>query len=153
NGACSAIDRGVLRTRVMDAVVSMGQNGMDVAGREHMVWVARHAALPYGSPFLADTSTELLHTIAEGLDIRSVFPPVSEIVKHVLPHDALALKFSDRNGNVTLEARSAEDLPERGWGTSPTDGDFFIVSDLRRRRSRCVAGGTDSADALVAAGY
>jgi transcriptional regulator with PAS, ATPase and Fis domain len=131
----------------------MGQDAIDVAEREHLVWVARHAAPTSGSPFLADTSTELLRTIAEVLDIRSVFPRVSEIVKQVLPHDALVLKFSDRKGNVTLEARSAEDLPERGWGTSSVDRDFFIVSDLRRRRCRCVACGPDIADALVAAGY
>jgi hypothetical protein len=28
----------------MDAVVSMGQDAMDIAECEHMVWVARHAA-------------------------------------------------------------------------------------------------------------
>src|SRR5437763_6985439 len=105
----------VLRTRVMDAVVSMGPDVMDVAEREHLVWLARHGAPPSGSPFLADTSTELLRTIAEVLDIRSVFPRVSEIVKEVLPHDALALKFSDRFGQGALEARSTEELPAHGW--------------------------------------
>jgi len=59
------------------------------------------------------TSTELLRAIAEVLDIRSVFRRVSGIVNQVLPHDALAVKFSDRAGNVALEARSAEDLPAR----------------------------------------
>src|SRR3954471_908817 len=142
-----------MRSRVMDAVVSIGSDLVDVVEREHMVWGARHAAPPFGGPFLADTSTELLRTIAEVLDIRSVFPRVSEIVKQVLPHDALALEFSDRKGNVTLEARSDEDLPERAWGGGSEDRDFFIVSDLRTRRSRGTACGPNSIDALVAAGY
>ena len=43
-----------------------------------------------------DVSAALLRTISEVLDIRSVFPRVSEIVKHVLPHDALELVFHDR---------------------------------------------------------
>ena len=59
----------------------------------------------------ADTSTALLRTIAEVLDIRAVFPRVSEIVKRVLGHDALELVLRDRNGDVTLEARSTEYLP------------------------------------------
>ena len=70
----------------MNAVVAMSPDAVAIAEREHMVWVARHAAPASGSPFLADTSTELLRTIAEVLDIRSVFPRVSEIVKQVLPH-------------------------------------------------------------------
>src|SRR5712671_172899 len=137
----------------MNAVVAMSPDAVAIAEREHMVWVARHAAPPSGSPFLADTSTELLRTIAEVLDIRSVFPRVSEIVKQVLPHDALALKFSDRAGHMTLEARSTEDLPEDGWCTSPDDKDFFIVSDFRRLRSPLAAHEPDVVDALLAAGY
>jgi hypothetical protein len=58
-----------------------------------------------GGPFLAGPSAQLLRTIAEGRDIRRVFPRVSEIVKPVLPHDALDLVFRDRGGDVTLEAR------------------------------------------------
>jgi transcriptional regulator with GAF, ATPase, and Fis domain len=137
----------------MNAVVAMSPDAVEVARREHLVWAARHAAPAYGSPFLADTSIELLRTIAEVLDIRSVFPRVSEIVKQALPHDALALKFSDRAGDVTLEARSSEDLPGRGWCISGEDKDFSIVSDLRRLRSRLAPRDANNVDALVAAGY
>jgi hypothetical protein len=137
----------------MNAVVAMSPDAAERAERQHLVWVARHAAAPAGSPFVADSSTELLRTIAEVLDIRSVFPRVSRIVKQVLPHDALALKFSDRAANLTLEARSAEDLPERGWGMNPEDRDFSIVSDLRRARSRFAASWPGIVDVLVAAGY
>ena len=61
-------------------------------------------------PIAVDTSAELLRTIAEVLDIRSVFPRISEIVKEMLPHDALDLMFHDRGGRVTLEAKSSDDL-------------------------------------------
>src|SRR5437588_4967487 len=108
----------------MNAVMAMSPDAGDIGGHEHLVWLARHAPPASGNPFLADTSTELLRTIAEVLDIRSVFPRVSDIVKQVLPHDALALKFSDRAGDVTLEARSSEDLPEHGWCTDADDKEF-----------------------------
>src|SRR6058998_1474544 len=99
----------------MNSVGAIIPGGVDIAERDHLVWLARHAAPASGSPFLADTSTELLRTIAEVLDIRTVFPRVSEIAKDVLPHDALALRFSDRRGDATLEARSTEELPAHGW--------------------------------------
>ena len=65
-----------------------------------------------GGPLVAETSTALLRTLAEVLDIRSVFPRVSEIVKPVVPHDALVLVFLDRAGRVTLEARSNYLVPQ-----------------------------------------
>ena len=40
-------------------------------------------------------SQELLHTIAGVLDIRSVFPRVSEIARRRLPHDALTMASQD----------------------------------------------------------
>src|SRR2546427_12259407 len=94
----------------MSAVVGISSGAVEIPEREHLVWLARHAAPASDSPFLVDTSTELLRTIAEVLDIRSVFPRVSEIVKQLLPHDALALVFADRGGHATLEAPSNEDL-------------------------------------------
>ena len=101
-----------------------------------------------------DTSADLLHTIAEVLDIRSVFPRVSEIVKNVLPHDALELVFHDRFGEVTLEARSTDDLTG-AFGCSITDDEpFLIMSDLRRPSSRLASGAPPSVvDTVLAAGY
>jgi transcriptional regulator with PAS, ATPase and Fis domain len=137
----------------MNAVVAMNPDDMGIAERNHIVWGAHLAAPAPGSPFLADTSTKLLRTIAEVLDIRTVFPRVSEIVQQVLAHDALELVFSDRAGHVTLEARSHEGLPAHGCCTSADDNDFCIVSDLLRPRSRPAAFEPDSVRALVAAGY
>jgi transcriptional regulator with PAS, ATPase and Fis domain len=119
--------------------------------RDPLALVA-HAGSEPGGP--VDTSAHLLRTIAEVLDIRSVFPRVSEIVKPVLPHDALELMFHDRGGQVTLEARSTDDLPGHpGW--TGTDAEpFIIVSDLRRPSSRFANGVlSDFVDHLRAAGY
>jgi DNA-binding NtrC family response regulator len=137
----------------MNAMGTMSRDDLELAERAQSLWIARHAAPASGSPFVADTSTALLRTIAEVLDIRSVFPRVSEIVKAVLPHDALMLAFLDRAGRVTLEARSVEDLPQHGWRTRDDDQDHAIVSDLRRPSSRPTGCEPAVADALVAAGY
>src|SRR5262249_47281819 len=117
------------------------------------VWSARYAVPASGDRDMAHASTELLRTIAEVLDIRAVFPRVSEIVRQVVPHDALALQFADRAGQVTLEASSTDDVPGHGWCTSGADEECSILSDLRRMRSRGSASDTAAFDALIAAGY
>jgi len=98
-----------------------------------MALVARQTATESGGSFIADTSAELLRTIAEVLDIRSVFPRVSEIVKHVLPHDALELMFHDRAGQLTPEAVSTSDVPVLGplTITAAPAPDFRVVRDVR----------------------
>jgi transcriptional regulator with PAS, ATPase and Fis domain len=100
-----------------------------------------------------DTSTALLRTIAEALEIRAVFPRVSEIVKPLLGHDALEVVLRDRNGDVTLEARSTEYLPGSRGCALKRDEAFHIVSDLRKPRPRLVGCDTDVDDGLIAAGY
>src|ERR1700730_10511183 len=107
-----------------------------------------------GGPFLVGPSAQLLRTIAEGLDIRRVFPRVSEIVKPVLPHDPLDLVVRDRGGDVTLEARSTDDLTGHGEFTGADEEAFSIVSDLRWPSSRRASGATpEVVDHLLAAGY
>jgi transcriptional regulator with GAF, ATPase, and Fis domain len=117
--------------------------------------VAAHKSPPASDgPFLVDTSAALLRTIAEGLDIRRVFPRVSEIVRHALPHDALELVFHDRSGRVTLEARSTDDLAGALACAASNDEPFYIVGDLRRSGSRVASGARPTAvDTLLAAGY
>src|SRR6266849_5088289 len=117
----------------MNAPSSTDTGGRGFAERE---FPGTHGAATAVGLMRADTSTELLRTIAEVLDIRSVFPRVSEIVKPVLPHDALALVFLDRSGRVTLEARSGDDLPHHEWRTRADDKEYAILSDLRRPSSR-----------------
>jgi transcriptional regulator with PAS, ATPase and Fis domain len=55
-------------------------------------------------------SQELLHAIADVLDIRSVFPRVSEIVRRMVPHDALTMASQGEDLNVRLEATSSDDF-------------------------------------------
>jgi hypothetical protein len=55
-------------------------------------------------------SQELLHAIADVLDIRTVFPRVSEIAKRILPHDALTMASQDEELNIQLEAASTDDF-------------------------------------------
>jgi two-component system NtrC family response regulator len=137
----------------MNAVHAMSREDLEIAERKPLLWMARYTAPASGSPFVADTSTALLRTIAEVLDIRSVFPRVSEIVKAVLPHDALMLVFLDRAGRVTLEARSVEDLPQHGCRPRADDTEHAIVSDLRRPSVRLTGWEPAVADTLIAAGY
>jgi transcriptional regulator with PAS, ATPase and Fis domain len=136
----------------MSGVLAMDHGDVDVIDREQPFWIARHAAPEFGRPFVPETSTELLRAIADVLDIRSVFPRISDIVKKVVPHDGLALKFSDGAGRVTLEARSTNDLPERGWSAAPEE-EFSIVDDLRQIRPRSTDAEPSIVDRLVAAGY
>ena len=121
--------------------------------RDRMAFLADRAAADAADPAVADTSAELLRTIAEVLDIRSVFPRISEIVKEMLPHDALDLMFHDRGGRVTLEARSNDDLAGHcPW--SDGDEEFYIVSDLQKARSRHASADSSCFLAhLLGAGY
>jgi transcriptional regulator with GAF, ATPase, and Fis domain len=132
----------------------MSRGGVGIAEGDAPAFVPRQTATESGGPVLVDTSAQLLRTIAEQLDIRSVFPRVSKIVKPVLPHDALELMFHDRGGHVTLEARSTEDLADHiGW--TETDAEpFHIVSDLRRPSRRLASGDlAEFVTHLLAAGY
>jgi transcriptional regulator with GAF, ATPase, and Fis domain len=103
---------------------------------------------------LDDPSAALLRTIAEVLDIRRVFPRVSAVVKPVVPHDALELVFRDRDGHVTLEATSGDDLPADAGSAWALDEAFSIVRDLRWARRRLAGSDASNAvDPLLTAGY
>jgi len=55
-----------------------------------------------------ESSVELLRTIAAVLDIREVFPRVSEIANKMVPHDLLTMMFHDRGGQILIEAASTD---------------------------------------------
>jgi hypothetical protein len=57
-----------------------------------------------------ERSQELLQVIADVLDVRTVFPRLSEIAKRILPHDALTLSSQDADLNIRLEAASTDDF-------------------------------------------
>jgi transcriptional regulator with GAF, ATPase, and Fis domain len=101
-----------------------------------------------------DPSTELLHTISEVLDIRAIFPRVSEIANHVLPHDWLGLVFHDQSDGVTLQARSAESFPEFRRLAVAGEGDDQVVSDIEKERLRIIRiDPPDFIDRILAEGY
>src|SRR5262245_13061938 len=80
---------------------------------------------------VSDPSGELLRTIAEVLDIREVFPRVSQIVTHMVPHDCLELVVHDHTDQVMLHARSASDLPDYQPVALADREEFCLVPDLR----------------------
>ena len=49
-----------------------------------------------------EASLALLRAMADVLDIRTVLHRVSEIVREVLPHDAVAMVFLDLNGQPVV---------------------------------------------------
>ena len=46
------------------------------------------------------------------LDIRTVFPRISEIAKKMLPHDALAMVFVDQDRHFVRQAHAPDDFPD-----------------------------------------
>jgi DNA-binding NtrC family response regulator len=98
-------------------------------------------------------SQELLHAIAGVLDIRSVFPRVSEIARRMLPHDALTMVSQDEDLNVQLEATSNGDfrdciLESRAMPMAAE----LLIGDLTKEPLR-IAESRDARKRIEAAGY
>jgi hypothetical protein len=101
-----------------------------------------------------DLSTELLHTISEALDIRAIFPRVSEIANHVLPHDWLGLVFQDQSDRVTLRAQSADSFPKFRRLAVAGEDDDQVVGDIEKERVRLdQSDPPDRSDRILAEGY
>src|SRR4030095_3465290 len=62
-----------------------------------------------------EASDELLRALATVLDVRQVFPRISQIAATVLPHDRLTLTFHDPPGEVVVQARSEERRVGKEW--------------------------------------
>ena len=56
-------------------------------------------------------SEDLLNALADVLDIREVFPRVSEIVAAALPHDRMTVGLTDGQGHFVIHAASNDDGP------------------------------------------
>src|SRR5712691_10104154 len=78
---------------------------------QRLAEVARRAAVERDRSANLESSVELIRAIAGVLDIRTVFPRVSEIANKVLPHDRLTLTFNDRTGRIVFQAASTDDFP------------------------------------------
>jgi transcriptional regulator with PAS, ATPase and Fis domain len=103
-----------------------------------------------------ESSVELLRTIAAVLDIRSVFPQVSEIANKVLPHDLLTMMFHDRGGRILIEAASTDEF--RGLtrfikaDDSQPDEGYLIIDDFTLA-TLPIVDPVDLRERIVAAGF
>src|SRR5713226_1867595 len=78
---------------------------------QRLAEAARRAAVERERTATIESSVELLRAISGVLDIRTVFPKVSEIANKVLPHDLLTMMFHDR-GQILIEVASSDGLPQ-----------------------------------------
>jgi len=120
---------------------------------------ARRAAVERDRAANLEASVELLREIAGVLDIRSVFPRVSEIANKVLPHDRMTMSFDYGNGEIVMQAVSNDDfthadrirLHHDDQVDHACDG-AFIVADLERE-TLPIAEPSNLQEHIVAAGY
>jgi two-component system response regulator FlrC len=64
------------------------------------------AGINHERDVILDPSEEVLRELADVLDVRSVFPRISSIIRRVLAHDRLTMTFHDRDGYVGLQVSS-----------------------------------------------
>jgi transcriptional regulator with GAF, ATPase, and Fis domain len=105
-----------------------------------------------------DASVELLRAVGSVLDIRAVFPQISEIANKVLAHDALTMAFHGGDGEVATQAATPGDFPEFAGilrlaelPDSFSSG-FVLVSDMAEERMSFI-NPPDFQARLIAAGY
>jgi transcriptional regulator with GAF, ATPase, and Fis domain len=117
---------------------------------------ARRAAVERERLEAVESSMELLRAIADVLDIRTVFPRVSEIANKMLPHDRLTMMFHDQQGNIAIEAASTDEFPDltrlvKTSTTMPSEG-FLIIDDFQQG-TLPIAEPPDLQERLIGAGY
>src|SRR5262249_27462158 len=103
-----------------------------------------------------ESSVELLRTIAAVLDIRSVFPQVSEIANKVVAHDLLTMMFHDRGGQILIEAASTDEFAGLSRFTKADDSqpdEGFIIIDDFTTATLPIVDPIDLRERIVAAGF
>jgi transcriptional regulator with GAF, ATPase, and Fis domain len=81
--------------------------------------------------WLRSAETELLCSIEDVLDIRTIFPRVSETAKKILPHDALVLVFVEHGRRFVHHAAWPNDFPDPpAITTAAPVPDEFIIADV-----------------------
>jgi transcriptional regulator with GAF, ATPase, and Fis domain len=122
---------------------------------QRLAEAARRAAVERERADTLESSVELLRAISGVLDIRTVFPQVSEITNKVLPHDRMTMTFYDGD-DVVVQAASNDEFPHfkrvKLADSTRFADKFFVVDDLTRE-SLLVIEPADLQDRLVAAGY
>jgi len=103
-----------------------------------------------------ESSVELLRTIASVLDIRDVFPRVSEIANKMLPHDLLTMMFDDGGGQILIEAASTDEFRGLGRFTKADDSEpkeGFVIIDDFTTASLPIVEPVDMRERIVDAGF
>jgi transcriptional regulator with GAF, ATPase, and Fis domain len=121
---------------------------------QRLAETARRAAVERERTASIESSVELLRTISGVLDIRTVFPQVSEIANKVLAHDLLTMMFENR-GQILIEV-SSDPFPGltrfiKADDSRPKD-DFVIVDDFTTATLGIVEP-ADLRERIVGAGY
>jgi transcriptional regulator with GAF, ATPase, and Fis domain len=126
--------------------------------RQRLAEAAHRSALERDRAANLESSVELLRAIASVLDIRTLFPRVSEIANKALHHDLLTMSFNDRQGEIELQAASDPGfmpltrLKLRECEGHDRGAGFCIIDDLREQ-ALPVLEPADLPDRMVAAGY
>jgi two-component system NtrC family response regulator len=100
-------------------------------------------------------SEELLTLLADVLDIRDVFPRVSEIVAAALPHDRLLLwRAQDQVTHVASndDGPSIEHVRRSDFDQKKFDEGFMLIGDLTREPIGLIEP-ADLQEQLIASGY
>jgi len=142
--------------RELTLATRMGEYLALALTRDRLAEQARRAAVARDRALYLEGSVELLRTISEVLDIRAVFPRVSEVVAKILPHDHLALRFHDATGVSVLEATSGGAIPDllRLTIDPPVRGEqhVWVFEDLTQERLPRIREPADYQDQLLTAG-
>ena len=104
---------------------------------------------------LSTMSETLLNTLADVLDIRDVFPRVSEIAAAALPHDRLVLWLArDQVTHVASndDGPSIEHVRGSDFDQTKTDDGFVLIGDLAREAPGVIEP-AELQEQLLAAGY
>jgi two-component system NtrC family response regulator len=123
---------------------------------QRLAETARLAAVEREHTANVESSVELLRTISDVLDIRTVFPQVSAIANKVLPHDLLTMMFQDRSGHIVIEVASSDEFPGltrlvKADNAPPKDG-YILIDDFTTATLPIVEP-ADLRERIVGAGY
>jgi two-component system response regulator FlrC len=140
-----------VRAVVRDA--ADGQTLKDKGAEVSVADVEDRTALERERAASVEASAELLRTISEVLDVRSVFPRISDITAKILPHDALTMVFHSDRGNVVLEATTDGVPPFAAHAARGPQPDHFIVDDLTTDSLPVVIVGESPREKLIEAGF
>ncbi len=147
---------GVYSARDVRPVRRLADHVAVALAHQRLAEAARQAAVERACAADLESSVELLRTIADVLDIRTVFPRISTITNRVVPHDRMTMVFFGGGGEVTLQAVSHDDFPLLGRlklaSAVGPKRECWMIDDLRSHPIPAVEP-SDMQERVVAAGY